>query len=205
MIIFILILAAFNQIVFCERSERYMKLYNIACEPNPKWAVNVTCELKVLGREHVVSNMEMDLANTLRNISINLTLYKFYNQFRPFLINVHFNVCDILNNKIISNFYANTFIRIVRKYSNAVMCPLPVSSFLLYFHSKNLLFSKKNHLYVRRLEIKNEYMKMILDEGKYRFNVKFYEDYPKEYIGSIIVFGEIVRNYRINRNHTSKS
>lgn len=109
-------------------ADKYVKLYNLVCEPSPKWTQNATCDLKVIGRNAVVANMEMDSTHPFRNISVHFQLFKFYNQFRPFLIDINFNACDIFSKKAMSNFYANTVVRILSKFSNAVKCPLNVSA-----------------------------------------------------------------------------
>lgn len=116
------------------RADKYVKLYNLVCEPSPKWTENATCELKVIGRDAVVANLEMDAKQQFNNISVHFKVFKFYNQFRPYLIDLKFNACDILRKKIVSNFYINTAIRILSKFSNAVKCPLNVS----IIYDKNL-------------------------------------------------------------------
>lgn len=100
-------------------TEQYMKFYNIVCEANPKYVENATCELNVIGRQVVVANMEMEAKNALKNLTVHFQLFKFYNQFRPFLINVTFNVCDIVYKKVPSNFYSNLVIRTISKFSNS--------------------------------------------------------------------------------------
>lgn len=111
--------------------DKYVKMYNLVCEPSPKWAENVTCDLKVIGRNIVIANMEMDARNPFNNISVHFKAFKFYNQFRPFLIDVNFSMCDILNKSTVSNFYNNLVLRILKKYSNAIQCPLKVSNLIL--------------------------------------------------------------------------
>lgn len=109
-------------------ADKYVKLYNLVCEPSQKWTDNVTCGLKVIGRNVVVANMEMDSKYPFKNISVHFQLFKFYSQFRPFLIDVKFNACDIWNKRVISNFYINVMLRILAKFSNALKCPLNVSN-----------------------------------------------------------------------------
>lgn len=110
-------------------ADKYMKIYNIVCEANAEYTEHVTCGLKVIGRNVVVANMELDTKRPFKNISVNFKMFKFYNQFRPFLVNVSFNVCDLLGKKIQSNFFNNLMIRVLAKYSNSVKCPLEVSYF----------------------------------------------------------------------------
>lgn len=109
-------------------AEKYVKLYNLVCEPSPKWTENATCNLKVIGRNVVVANMEMDSKAQFNNISVHFQLFKFYSQFRPFLINIDFNVCDVISKRAPSRFYVNAMLRILSKFSNAIRCPLSVSN-----------------------------------------------------------------------------
>lgn len=113
------LIALFDLLV---KAEQYAKLYNIACEPNSKWVENATCALNVIGRQVVVANMEMDTKNALKNLTVHFKLYKFYNQFRPFLIDVTFNVCDVVRKKGPSNFYSNLVVRVLSKFSNSTKC-----------------------------------------------------------------------------------
>lgn len=39
-------------------------------------------------------------------------------------------------------------------------------------------------------------MKMILEEGRYRFNFKFFGNYPKNLAGEVIIFGEVFHKYK---------
>ncbi|KAL5284303.1 hypothetical protein ACFFRR_006534 [Megaselia abdita] len=157
---------------------KYVKLYNIVCDPSPKWTENATCDLKVIGRNVVVANMEMDIKQPFKNVSVHFQFFKFYNQFRPFLIDVNFNVCNTLFKKSASNFYMNLLLRVLSKYSNAVNCHL------------------EGHLYARNLEIKYEFFKFFIEEGKYRFNFEFFEGYPLESLGKVTLFFEIFNKYK---------
>lgn len=119
--------------IYCRiiTADRYMKMYNLVCEPVPKWVENATCHLKVVGRNDVVANMDMDIKETFKNVTIHFQLFKFYNQFRPFLIDITFNMCDVLKQKSISNFYVNQLKRVLSKYgNNGVKCPMEVSDWV---------------------------------------------------------------------------
>lgn len=105
-------------------AEQYMKLYNINCEPNSNYLDNVTCELNVIGRQVVVANMEWDAKKDLKNLTVHFQLFKFYNQFRPFLIDVTFNLCDVAQKKVASNFYSNLVVRVISKISNSTKCDI---------------------------------------------------------------------------------
>lgn len=102
--------------------DQYMKLYNINCEPNAEYLDNVTCELNVIGRQVVVANIEWDAKTAFNNLTVHFKLFKFYNQFRPFLIDVTFNVCDVAHKRVASNFYSNLVVRVISKISNSTKC-----------------------------------------------------------------------------------
>lgn len=119
----VLLMIIYSRII---TADKYVKMYNLVCEPSPKWAANATCALKVIGRNVVIANLEMDARRTFKNITIHAKLFKFYNQFRPFFVDIKFNLCDILNKKSASNFYISQALRVISKYSNAVRCPLEV-------------------------------------------------------------------------------
>lgn len=121
----ILVITLYCQVI---AADKYVKLYNLVCDFEPEMIENASCNLKVVGRNVVVANMDMDLKYAFKNWSVHFQFFKFYSQFRPFLIDVHFNVCDILSKKSNTNFFINLIIRIALKYSNAIMCPLQVSS-----------------------------------------------------------------------------
>ncbi|KAL5284317.1 hypothetical protein ACFFRR_006540 [Megaselia abdita] len=158
-------------------ADKYTKLYNLVCDTSPKWAENVTCDLKVMGRNVVFANMEMDVKRPLNNISVHFQIFKFYNQFRPFIVDVSFSVCDVLSKKSESNFYINSMLRILSKFSNAVKCPL------------------NGHLYARNLEIKYQYFKVFMEEGKYRLNFYFFEGYRLNSVGNATIYVEIFQKY----------
>ncbi|KAL5273759.1 hypothetical protein ACFFRR_000482 [Megaselia abdita] len=156
-------------------ADKYVKLYNIVCETSSKWIENATCRLKVIGRNVVVANMEMDTKNPFRNISVHFQVFKFYSQFRPYIINTAFNICDILKKRAASNFYINTIIRILSKFSNAIQCPL------------------SGHIYAKNLEIKYEYLRLFVEERKYRLNFKFYEGLDT--LANVTMYAEIINKY----------
>lgn len=130
MFIFVVLVIIFN--IHGIFTEKYAKLYNIVCEISTNWAENTTCGLKVIGREPVVANLDTFVKMPLSQLTVHLKLYKFFNQFRPFLVDVKVNICDVINKKSTLNFYGNTLIRIWSKYTNAVKCPITVIFILIY-------------------------------------------------------------------------
>lgn len=77
--------------------EKFLKFYKSDCTPNSKYLANFTCDLKIKSRSLITANAEGDVLVTLRDVYINVGLYKFYNQFRPFLFNETALLCDIVD------------------------------------------------------------------------------------------------------------
>uniref|UniRef100_T1GEA9 Uncharacterized protein n=1 Tax=Megaselia scalaris TaxID=36166 RepID=T1GEA9_MEGSC len=148
----------------------------MVCDFNENYAENGTCELKGLGRQFIVANLEADVKKPFKNISIHLKMFKFYNQFRPFLVDVEFNVCDAFNKKSALNFYGNTLMRLMMKYTNIRKCPI------------------SGHVFIKNFELKVDYFKNIMEDGKYRFNFMFFE--TAEWLANFTFYGEILTNYR---------
>ena len=111
-------------------ADKHFKLTNLVCEPSPVYVENATCALKIVARNVAIANMEMDLRGIHRNVSVVLKMFQFYNQFRPFLIDTRFNLCDLVKGSFIPNFYVSTLRRILLKFSNSIQCPMKVG--LLY-------------------------------------------------------------------------
>lgn len=107
--------------------EKVSKLYNIDCHGNPKFVENATCYLKAVRRDTVLAFMDLDVIDMLKNITVRYRVFKFYNQFRPFLVDIEFNWCDVFSLKSIGSFYANQIVRIARKYCNIMYCKLSVN------------------------------------------------------------------------------
>uniref|UniRef100_T1GEB1 Uncharacterized protein n=1 Tax=Megaselia scalaris TaxID=36166 RepID=T1GEB1_MEGSC len=148
----------------------------MVCDFNEKYVENVTCELKGLRRQYIVANLEADTIGVFKNFSVHIKIYKFYNQFRPFLVDVKLNVCDVINKKSTSNFYGNTVVRLMAKYTSIIKCPVI------------------GHIFIRNFELKVDYFKDIMEDGKYRFNFIFFE--TMEWLGNLTLYGEILTNYR---------
>ncbi|KAH8319940.1 hypothetical protein KR074_009683, partial [Drosophila pseudoananassae] len=100
------------------------KITNLVCEPNPKFVTNVTCKLKAINWNRSVVNMSCFLRQKLYP-TIQMQIFKkdYTNQFKPFLIDVKVNFCDVVQKK--SYFaYGVIFWKILKKF--AVMkyvCP----------------------------------------------------------------------------------
>lgn len=115
-------------------TEMNIKLYSTLCKFNPKWVDNGTCALKVIARNRVKFNVDYDLVLPMNNVTVHLTLFKYYNQFRPFLINDWANLCKGLSELSPYNFYLKTLFRQAMKYSNIINCHHKVIVYSLYIY-----------------------------------------------------------------------
>lgn len=115
------------------KCEKYIKFYKTDCNFNPKYVANGTCTLKMKSRQAFIANVEYDLLIEMKNVIANPVMYKFYNQFRPFLIDQTVKLCEITDkNSFLAgmNYYTKTIYRIVNRNTNALICHHKVS---LYF------------------------------------------------------------------------
>lgn len=113
-------------------SENILKFYKANFDVNPEHIENSTCNLKVVDRNTVLANVDYDLKLSMKNITARFQLFKFYNQFRPFLINNVFNLCKLLKNGDYYNFFVKLFYRLVVKNTNTFVCHHDVRIFFLF-------------------------------------------------------------------------
>ena len=115
-----------------EAPQHYLKFYNTECNFNPKYVANGSCSLKVPGRNLVLANVDYDLITPMKNITVFGKVFKFYNQFRPFLIDEIVNLCKLANPGGFGsyNFFVKLIARIILKSSNTIKCYHEVIFFL---------------------------------------------------------------------------
>lgn len=164
-------------------TEIQVKLYNTKCNFNPKFVANGTCTLKMISRNQVVSNVEYDLVHTMKNVSFHLRLFKFYSQFRVFLVNEWVGLCKAVSDKGLYNFFVKTFMRVITRFSNSVIC----------LHKPN------KHYYFRNIVLPEEVFKKLLEIGKYKLTVDVYEGVPIETVGNYSISLDIFENYGTRR------
>lgn len=116
------VLVIFVNVVLCEK---YLKFYKDDLEFNRKYLVNAISSLRMKSRNSVNFNIECDLLVNVKNVFAHAVLYKFYNQFRPFLFNDSAVLCDVLKpNSYLGGvqYFGKTVIRIMKRYSNMIQC-----------------------------------------------------------------------------------
>ncbi|KAL5284812.1 hypothetical protein ACFFRR_006867 [Megaselia abdita] len=158
--------------------EKIIKPYNLQCDGNTKYLDNVTCHLKPLRRDFVIANLDGDIIDTLKNISVRYRAFKYYTQFRPFMVDISFNWCEIIHNKYLYGFYANQLMRVLKKYCNIIHCQL------------------RGHIYAKDLQLNYDAIKIFVDESRYKLLFEFFEGYPQEYLGNITIFFEVYNKFR---------
>lgn len=123
------LMSAVFMIIFTNvASEKILKFYKIDCVENDKYISNMTCDLKVRGRDIVQTNGFFVLKKLVKNVRIRAELFKFEDRFQPFLINVTFNICNVSKLKGIDSILVSIVLKILEQYSNIVRCGHEVSS-----------------------------------------------------------------------------
>ncbi|KAL5277159.1 hypothetical protein ACFFRR_002407 [Megaselia abdita] len=157
-----------------------IKPYNTVCNFNPKWVDNGTCTLKLIARNRVRFNVDYDLFLPMKNVTIHLQFFKFYNQFRPFLMNDWANLCSALSNISPYNFFIKTLLRQTTKYSNMNNC----------YHAVGV------HYQLRNADIPPQFFGLFMDPGKYKVELHVYEGYPYDTVGNWSVSFDISENFK---------
>ncbi|XP_017473404.1 PREDICTED: uncharacterized protein LOC108364296 [Rhagoletis zephyria] len=82
-------------------AEAYIKLTNAICKSfDEKFAIFKSCRLYVYRRREISFTMHVRLFQTpVRNISVNLSLWRKANTFQPFLYNVTVDFCKFLKRR----------------------------------------------------------------------------------------------------------
>ncbi|XP_034479995.1 uncharacterized protein LOC117785851 [Drosophila innubila] len=146
------------------------KSMNIECIPDPKYAVNSTCLIKAKNWNMAVLNMDCDLILPLRNTTIQMELFKkgYSNQYHPFLVNVAFNLCDIISKRNYLS-YGTILWKIIKKYTNANhSCPLEG-----HLMARNL-FIDSNNTFIPKLPL-----------GFYLVSIKITENFLGQQIENV--------------------
>ncbi|KAL5284242.1 hypothetical protein ACFFRR_006490 [Megaselia abdita] len=115
----------------------------------------------------------------MRNVSAHFHTYKFYNQFRPLLVNEWINLCQAVDNVLTYNFFIRTLLRVASKFSNFVKC----------FHKAD------EHYYARNVDISSTLVNL-LEYGKYKICLDVYEGSQKEPVGNYSLSFEIYEKFK---------
>ncbi|KAH8412764.1 hypothetical protein KR009_005397, partial [Drosophila setifemur] len=101
------------------QSQLVYKIKNIECVGNPKHVKNISCIVKPINWNLSVVNMECTLLGSLINPMTRIQVFQkdYTNQYKPFLIDVNINMCDVIVRR---NFipYGTILWKIFKRFSN---------------------------------------------------------------------------------------
>ncbi|XP_017024349.1 uncharacterized protein [Drosophila kikkawai] len=167
--------------VLCEREPSIVyKMKNIECITIPGFSANASCFIKAINWNKAVAEMDVDLVRPLYNISVRLQVFKkdYSNQFQPFLIDVHINICDILSRRSFGSFGV-MMLRVTKRFSNFNhSCPY------------------EGHLFARGFYIDETLIPASPPLGFYKFNITIMENYlktPAAHVGGIVWHAQIMQ------------
>ncbi|XP_036346152.1 uncharacterized protein LOC118755424, partial [Rhagoletis pomonella] len=154
----------------------FYKTEKIECFPNARYIRNSTCGIKAVSRYRSHTNMECDIVDRLKNVSLNLQLFlrNTANHYKPFLVNVTANLCKILDRR---NFpaYTTTVMNILKEVSNVNhSCP----------YTKRLV--------VKNLFIDDKFLPIEPPLGLYKGVFHFFEGFPYDDIGTVILYVQAI-------------
>ncbi|XP_017040782.1 uncharacterized protein LOC108087764 [Drosophila ficusphila] len=184
---FVLFFSYLYRSVLCEPSYTY-KLKNIECLTKPAYATNVSCLVKAINWNKAVAQMDVDLVQPLRNISVRLQYFKrdYSNQYQPFLVDVMIKFCDILSKRNFSP-YGIMLLQVTKRFTNFNhSCPF------------------SGHLLARNAYFDESFFPNLLPLGLYKTNITVWEGYakrPNGHVGDIVWYMEVMPAYK-KKNRT---
>ncbi|KAH8286784.1 hypothetical protein KR018_009902 [Drosophila ironensis] len=181
------------------------KTTNVECGTAPHYSANASCWLKALNWNKAIANMDVDLIGHLKNISVSGFIYSvaiikilslrklrlqvfkrdYTNKLQPFLIDVHFNICDIILKR-------NHF-----PYGKMIWGMLKSSS------NFNHSCPYSGHLFARGFYINEKVIPVVLPLGLYKFSVEIFENFeekPMEYVGMVAIYSQAMFPVKSKRN-----
>ena len=137
----------FLSLLLLSDAQKYIKFYKDECYGSKKYAVNVTCRITPKTRYLSTANFDADLIREVKNVTVHIKMYKFYNQFRPFLIDEWANFCKILNPKDFlggASYFMRTAYRVIKRFTNIIRCHYDVSDDCVVNEYKFCLINRSN-------------------------------------------------------------
>ncbi|KAH8404145.1 hypothetical protein KR215_010328, partial [Drosophila sulfurigaster] len=122
-------------------STRITRFTNLKCKVlDPSYCVYDKCHLKMLGRGIVGINVEAKLLKgPFYNAKVNLSLWRKFNGFRPFMFNVTFDFCKFMSKSNAALSFQKIFFDALGTQSNLNhSCPYEVCTFKIFIESKKL-------------------------------------------------------------------
>ncbi|EDW74425.2 uncharacterized protein Dwil_GK21911 [Drosophila willistoni] len=187
--VLIILCSAITWQVNCDPPVIY-KTKNIECFTIPKFSANASCYVKAINWNKATAHMDVDLVETLYNISIRLQIFKrdYTNKFQPWLVDVPINICDVIARR---NFlpYGTIIWKSVKRFSN-------------FNHSCPFM----GHLFARDVYMDESYLPIQMPLGLYQFSISIYENYQRkstDYVGAIKFYAQAMEPVKSRRNQSS--
>lgn len=172
-------------------SEKILKIEKNECPMNPEFIANETCETTVNGNI-LQSNVDYDVIKPMKNMILNVVLYKFTTKYEQFLINEFIYLCDIINGKHpVWHYYVDKLYKVIVKYSNSIKCNLDVSIFKIFICKIFIVPLQPGHYYFRNARFNFHSFKHFIDVGRYKFTIHVYEG--KNTVGNFSIFGNLIK------------
>ncbi|KAH8253663.1 hypothetical protein KR032_006398, partial [Drosophila birchii] len=169
-------------------SELVYKVVNVDCQGNPTRVANISCHVKAINWNLAVVNMDCFLIVPLRKAIIRLQVFKkdYSNQFKPFLIDVSINMCEIIEKRSYIP-YGVMIWKLLKQFTNANhSCPFSVRPYIISHFRNAGLYPPQGQMTAR-----NGYLDTSLippfPQGVYMFSFVFTDmnSTHSEYMGTV--------------------
>ncbi|XP_030246498.1 uncharacterized protein LOC108658156 [Drosophila navojoa] len=166
------------------------KIKKIECLINSKFVSEPLCFVKAINWNKAIAQMDCYILQPIRNVTVRLRVYKqdYNNQYQPFLIDVIFNMCNVLSKRNFSP-YGVIIRKLCERYSN-------------FNHSCPFV----GHLMARDLYV-DENLLPAFPLGFYQFSIFIMENHINDYdyIGEIKLFVHAMEMVQLNRRKPKKN
>ncbi|KAH8396870.1 hypothetical protein KR215_005758, partial [Drosophila sulfurigaster] len=171
-------------------SKTVYKFTNVQCDVPTEVAVNLTCSIKAVNWNKATAEMDAYLLRPIDNISVHFELFKkdYANQYKKFLINIRFNLCDVISKRD-TLIYGTIAWKLLKRFSNVNhSCPLD------------------GHLFARNLYMDESYVP-IFPLGFYQLRINFteYLNNRIDTLGVVSLFVQAMEEYRLKSKKDNKT
>ncbi|XP_037930429.1 uncharacterized protein LOC119665212, partial [Teleopsis dalmanni] len=151
------------------------KIINLECKTNAKFVINTDCRLKAVNRETSLVNMSCDVVGVVGNISVHIQVWQknSKNIYRPFLINITENACDILDKRK-SHIYTTIALNILKEFSNI-----------------NHTSPYRGHVFIKNAYMDQRLIPVSPPTGLYKIVIRCFNTYSLEEYGTVNFFIEV--------------
>ncbi|KAH8261381.1 hypothetical protein KR044_008121 [Drosophila immigrans] len=178
-----------NILLFCQQEcypATVYKFTNVECVVNSKYIVNQSCSIKAVNWNKATATLDFYLIRSIHNVSIHMRLFKkdYTNQYQPFLIDVQFNLCNVISKRN-SLVYGSIVWKTMKRFTSLNhSCPLD------------------GHLFSRNLYIDESYVPSF-PFGMYKLSLNFTETIQDqmECLGVITFYFQSMEKYQSKRKN----